>query len=463
MTKIKLKIKGMHCQSCADLIKNRIEELEGINDAKVSYSEEIAEIDFDENKIDAKVIIRKIEEDTYSCNIFERDDKKKSKGWIFGLIGFAIVIYFVLNLADSINLPQISQNMGYGLLFLVGLLTGFHCISMCGGFVVSYTLKNAKTTKPYKLHLMYATGKIISYTIIGATFGFLGSIIAFTPLMRGIAGLLAGIFLVLFGLKMLNIFPILRKIHFKTPKSLTKLIGKKSENSSPLFIGLLNGLMVACGPLQAIYIMAAGTGSMIEGAKLLFIFALGTLPVMIGFGYFASVISKKATHKILKASGAIVLVLGLIMMNNGLVLTGSGYDIGTLTGINKNSEKNSVIENGFQEIRMDVTRYGWEPNNFVLKKGIPVKWIINGKEITGCNNAIQVPKLGLKFDIKQGEQVIEFIPTEEGTIRWSCWMGMIGGTFIITKDVNNIEQKEFVIPQNTGSCGSGSSSCGCGK
>ncbi|MBU2589851.1 MAG: sulfite exporter TauE/SafE family protein [Nanoarchaeota archaeon] len=467
MTKIKLQIKGMHCQICVDLIKDKVKELNGINKVNVSYSKEIAEIDFDETKTDVNSIMNKIEEDTYSCNIFEGCGKKKRKGWIFGLIGFVIVIYFILNLADNLNLPQISQNMSYGLLFLVGLLTGFHCISMCGGFVVSYTLKNAKTTKPYKLHLMYATGKIISYTIIGAAFGFLGSIIAFTPLMRGVAGLLAGLFLVLFGLKMLNIFPILRKIQFKTPKSLSKLIGKKTEHSSPLFIGLLNGLMIACGPLQAIYIMAAGTGSLIEGAKLLFIFALGTLPVMIGFGYFASMISKKATHKILKASGAIVLILGLIMMNNGLVLTGSGYDIGSLTGMNKKIEGTTVIEEGFQEIRMDVTRYGWEPNSFILKKDVPVKWIIKGKEINGCNNAIQVPKLGLEFNIKKGEQIIEFTPTEEGTIKWSCWMGMIPGTFIVKEDTSNVEaiQQELnnIVAQPASSCGAGGGSCGCGK
>ncbi|MBU4339716.1 MAG: hypothetical protein KKD46_02165 [Euryarchaeota archaeon] len=45
--------------------------------------------------------------------------------------------------------------------------------------------------------------------------------------------------------------------------------------------------------------------------------------------------------------------------------------------------------------------------------------------MTGCNNAIIVPSLGLEFDIKKGEQIIEFTPTEAGTIKWSCWMGMI--------------------------------------
>ena len=83
---------------------------------------------------------------------------------------------------------------------------------------------------------------------------------------------------------------------------------------------------------------------------------------------------------------------------------------------------------------MEVKKYGWEPDKFVLEKDVPVKWIIDGKEITGCNNAIQVPKYNLEFDIKQGKQTIEFTPTESGTVSWSCWMGMIPGTFIVKDD-----------------------------
>ncbi|MBU4501919.1 MAG: sulfite exporter TauE/SafE family protein [Nanoarchaeota archaeon] len=396
----------------------------------------------------------------------------KILNWMIALMGIFVIGYFIFQFVENIQLPQLSMGINYGLLFIVGLITGFHCVSMCGGFIVSYTAKNANEgKKSYKSHLMYGLGKTLSYTIIGAAFGLLGSIIAFTPLIRGVAGILAGLFLIFFGLKLLNIFPILRRINFKTPKLLNRFIGEESQkHSSPLIIGLLNGLMIACGPLQAIYIMAAGTGSVLEGAKLLFVFALGTLPVMLSFGYITTFISLKATHRILKASGAIVMVLGVIMLNNGLALTGTGYDFNSIvTSLrSENSITGNTLVDGYQEIRMDVTRYGWKPDKFILKKDIPVKWVINGKEITGCNNAIQVPKLGLNFDIKKGEQVIEFTPTKEGIIPWSCWMGMIPGTFVVKKyiDLTNKEslQKELGSVQvpKSGSCGGscGSSTCG---
>lgn len=432
--KKKFKARGMVCANCEKIITDQVKKIKGVKDVKVDYSEEDVQVTYDVHKTTYKKIKKAIESKGYICE----EETSSTFGWILSAAGIIVVGYFVLQYFDTIELPQISQNMGYGLLFIVGLLTGLHCVSMCGGFVVSYSTKGiAEGKKPRDLHLAYAAGKVLSYTIIGAAFGLFGSIIAFTPMIRGIAGIFAGLFLLLFGLKMLNIFPVLRKIQFTTPKFISRYVSVQHEqHASPLVIGLLNGLMIACGPLQAIYVMAAGTGSMIEGARLLFVFALGTLPVMLSFGYITSILGARATHKILKLSGVFVILLGLAMLNNGLVLTGSGLDLNSmvspaLADSNTASLNSNNSSQQSQEIRMEVNRNGFEPDTFVLKKGVPVKWIINGKELTGCNSAIQVPKLGLKFRISKGEQVIEFTPTEAGTIRWSCWMGMIPGSFIV--------------------------------
>ncbi|MBU3966107.1 MAG: sulfite exporter TauE/SafE family protein [Euryarchaeota archaeon] len=439
--KKKFKAKGMTCKNCELVIKKQVKTMPGVKKIDIDYATEEVQVIYDPHKIKFLNIKEAIESKGYICDEYKGNRRKKNlstSGWILTVLGIIVVAYYALQYLETIELPQISANMSYGLLFLVGLLTGLHCVSMCGGFVVSYSTKGIKEgKKPHELHLAYGLGKTLSYTIIGAVFGLLGSIIAFTPLMRGVAGILAGLFLMLFGLKMLNIFPVLRKIQFRTPEFISKFTyGQKKSHSDPLTIGLLNGLMIACGPLQAIYIMAAGTGSMIEGAKLLFVFALGTLPVMLSFGYITSFIGGKATHQILKFSGAIVIILGLFMINNGLALTGAGYDINPTIdnappSIDKTNPSPVNVNTGSQEIRMDVTRSGYVPSTFTLKKGVPVKWIINGKELTGCNNAIIVPSLGLEFDIKKGEQTIEFTPTEAGTIKWSCWMGMIRGSFSV--------------------------------
>lgn len=490
MTDIKqeMQVKGMTCESCEKIIKKSVSSMEGVKEIEVSYETGKGFVKFDENKTNIGNILKKLDElgynNAYSQNSENsQDSKSKWKknledywfGYLILLIGVGIIAYFSLQFIDKIKLPEISQNMGYGLLFVVGLLTGFHCVAMCGGFVVSYTAKNAKEgRKSYHSHLAYGLGKTISYTLIGAAFGFIGSIITFTPLMRGVAGIISGIFLILFGLNMFDMLPFFRKFRLHTPQFLSKYVGEKQqENSNPFFIGLLNGLMIACGPLQAIYIMAAGTGSTIEGAKMLFVFALGTLPIMLGFGYLTTIISSKMSHKILKTSGIIVIILGLIMLNRGLALTGTGYDASSLLTsttsnvLTDNTLSNTNLKDGYQEIKMDVLSSGWSPNKFVLKKGVLVKWIINGKQLNGCNSGIQVPKLNLKFDIKEGEQTIEFTPAEEGIIPFSCWMGMIQGTFIVKSDVDltntaQVQKELAAAPTPKGSsCGMGSG-CGCG-
>lgn len=476
--KLNFHVDGMHCASCKQVIEREAKKQRGVKEISVDYATGDGTVTYNSNKTNADDIFDAIEKHGYECSLSEDDDSsstvKNSPMKIMGLLsviaGFLIVGYYLFGYIENLAVPEISANMGYGLLFVVGLLTGFHCVSMCGGFVVGYTAKNAEQgIKSHKSHLMYGVGKTLSYTIIGAVFGLIGSIITFTPMMRGVAGVVAGTFLIIYGINMLNLFPFLRKIAIHTPKSVSRFVGTESKkHKSPLAIGLLNGLMIACGPLQAIYIMAAGTGSAIEGAKILFVFALGTLPVMLSFGYITSFLSGKATRNILKFSGIVVIFLGLIMVNRGLALTGTGADAESLltsaTQGNDNAGSNplsgnpqsspSTVQDNYQTIRMDVIGSGYQPNYFVLKKGVPVKWIITGKEITSCNKAIQVPKLGLQFDIKKGEQTIEFTPTEEGTISWSCWMGMLRGTFVVKSDTSG---STAVINQPSGNQPSGDS------
>lgn len=78
------------------------------------------------------------------------------------------------------------------------------------------------------------------------------------------------------------------------------------------------------------YIMAAGNGDPWEGAKFLALFGLGTLPALIGFGMATHLLSDKMTHRFLQASGIILIVMGTMMLNKGLMKTKSGYDFQSL-------------------------------------------------------------------------------------------------------------------------------------
>lgn len=93
--------------------------------------------------------------------------------------------------------------------------------------------------------------------------------------------------------------------------------GDDAAERWPFVTGLLKGLLLGCGPLQAMYIMAAGTGSPTEGAFMLTSFGLGTLPALIGFGFFASYLSHKSIRQLVHVSAVLVIFIRLMMFNRG--------------------------------------------------------------------------------------------------------------------------------------------------
>ena len=119
-----------------------------------------------------------------------------------------------------------------------------------------------------------------------------------------------------------------------------------------------------------------------------------------------------------------VLILGLYYTTNFLSIYGINLGINQ---VSKGTSSNVKIENGQQIINMDVISGGYSPNYFIVKKGIPVKWIVSGKNVFGCQGYFVVPKLGISKALAEGDNIFEFTPTETGFINFSCGMGMYRG------------------------------------
>ncbi|MCQ8183066.1 sulfite exporter TauE/SafE family protein [Methylomonas sp. SURF-1] len=363
----------------------------------------------------------------------------------FAGAGVGLILWLDSWFLDHAGMPDLTGDLNFGLLFLIGFLTSFHCVGMCGPLLLGYIANNTRAGQhSHVAHLLYGIGKTLSYSSIGALFGAFGAIVAFTPFTQGAVGMAAGVFLLLFGLHMLEVFPSLNHFQFKTPGCVVRFVGAEyRKHGNPFVIGLLNGLMIICGPLQAMYVTAAGSGSWAQGAAILFFFGLGTLPLLMGFGFLTSSLSANLTPKLLKASGVIVMALGVIMFNRGLSVTGSGWDFNTLIArisleLVPTPAKTPSCDNE-QTIHMEVLATRFAPNTFTLRKGIPVKWVINAKELNECNREIVVRDYGLDIKLQKGAQVIEFTPPTAGVVPWSCWMGMIPGTFIVVEQVPPLE------------------------
>ncbi len=444
-----LHVKGMTCGACEMRIEKKLRDIDGVAEVKADSASGRVSVTYDESKVDINQIKQAITAIDYevSDTIVKSTAHPNEKVNYPQIAVIAIIVFAASMLINRLGgfgffnyFPEATEGMSYAAIFVIGLFTSVHCVGMCGGICLSQCVApgrengSGSETKTDRIRpsLLYNMGRVISYTAVGAIVGALGSVISFNGFMRGAVALLAGIIMIVMGLNMLNIFPWLKRFRFGLPKSLTN--GLQGKSNRPLYIGLLNGLM-PCGPLQAMQIYALSTGSPVQGAISMFLFALGTSPLLFGFGAASSLLSKKFTAKMMTACAVLVIVLGVGMFNTGLSMSGF-LGIGTETA--NAADFQPVIEDGYQIVTIEVSRRAYAPITVV--KDIPVKFNLHAEaeNINGCNNAIIIPEYGIQKALQPGDNIVEFTPTEAGIIPYSCWMNMIKSSITIVEDINDL-------------------------
>lgn len=438
----KLRIGGMTCVNCQNTIQKKLRNTAGIKKAEVSYNGGTAVITYDTDIIslgDITAVIKRL-----GYDVLNRTQPTTNSRRTMGLLIIILSVYILIQQFGILNLLVPSQlaetNMGYGMMFVIGLITSVHCVAMCGGINLSQcipqngTIKEGSRFSSLRPAFLYNLGRVISYTIVGFIVGALGSAITFSNTVQGGLKLVAGVFMVIMGINMLGIFPWLRRLNPRMPKIFAnKINAEKVKSRSSFIVGMLNGLM-PCGPLQAMQIYALSTGSPIAGALSMFLFSLGTVPLMFGLGVLSTVLSKKFTKKVMTVGAVFVVVLGLSMFSQGWSLAGF-IDLPFISGTSNNegSESSVIVKDGVQVINSTLSPGSYP--SITVQAGMPVKWVIDAPKgsINGCNYKLYINEYGIEHQFKSGENIIEFTPTKSGTFNYSCWMGMIRGTIAVTE------------------------------
>lgn len=322
-----------------------------------------------------------------------------------------------------------GTNASYWIILLYGIMTSFHCISMCGGIILSGSLSVEGKQKRAKGQGLYNLGRVNSYTIIGAIVGGIGSVVALGGWLNGLLPVVTGILMIIMAL---NFLGILRK--FKVNFSLKKLFkGKiKFTNSKNMFIiGILTGIL-PCGPMQAVQLYSLGTGSAIKGALVMFTFAIGTVPILFLFGYFSSLLNAKFSKIALWISATILIIMGFAMVSRGLTLW--GYNIDPLKIFSGSDNAiTATITKDEQVLNTEFTDKKYY--HVAFKKGVPVKWVIHvDKKYVGTMMAnIEIKKYGIKQYFHEGDNIITFTPKKVEDVSYCSFCGMISNTITIYK------------------------------
>ena len=426
MKEITWRIAGMHCPHCDAAILRAVRGLEGLEHPRADYKTGTLTALWDEVALPESVLKERIAEAGYTLTgRKEKIPVGRRLLTLMAVFASLVALFLLVSLSPLRGLlsrfPTARAGMGLGALFTVGLLTSLHCVAMCGGINLAQSAASAQAGRRISTaNLQYNLGRLIAYTVVGGIVGAIGSVFKLSGAAQAAIQLVAAAFMVLMALNLLDIGG-LRGVVPTLPAGLrTKLMGKGSRSS--LAIGLLNGLM-PCGPLQAMQLYALSTGSWHMGALSMACFCLGTIPLMLGFGLVSGRLNKRFAKPMRIASGALVLVMGMAMLTNGLNL--AGVQLQLPGGATTNA---AIADANMQIVESELDWRGYP--DITVKAGVPVRWNVHAGagKITGCNNEMVIPALNLRVPLSEGDNVVEFTVDEPGVIPYTCWMGMLQGS-----------------------------------
>lgn len=220
------------------------------------------------------------------------------------------------------------MNTAYLIAPVVGLFSALHCAGMCGGIVGALTFSlpvQARQDLPRLLifSLAYNVGRILSYTLAGALFGWLGALM-FANGYAGLAAWLlratAAIVTVAVGFYIAGWFPRFASVE-RLGEPLWRALEPVGRGLLPVRTparAVLYGAVwgwLPCGLVYAMLIAAPAQSSAAGGAVYMALFGLGTLPVMLGAGLLAGRMRGLASKRAPRLAGGLAVVaLGLFTL-----------------------------------------------------------------------------------------------------------------------------------------------------
>lgn len=465
-------VKGMHCASCEILIEKKLLKIKGIKSVEASVGKEEVLLEYENkrptagelNQIFAKEGCLFSDQPIRSKNGSRATDAFKTL-----TIAILLIVGFVLlDRSGLTGLVNVNSQSSLPIFFVFGLLAGVSsCAALVGGMILS--LAKQWAGQKFQPHLLFNAGRLISYAVLGAVLGLIGSRLQFSLTFSSILVIGVSLLMAFLGFQMFGI-SALRRFQFTLPKVITRKVAFES-NFKGKWLPFLMGagtFFLPCGFTITTQGLALLSGSPLRAGLMMLVFALGTLPMLLLIGLSSSRLyqNHRWSENFTKTAGVLVIFFALYNINSQLNLLGlpSFNDVGVKSSRvgSVNREDLLVPVGGKQIIKMNASASGYQPNYFKVRAGVPVRWEITDTGTSGCTNA--VISRGLfegQIDLTPGKvSVKEFTPAKPGEYKFSCWMGMISGTVEVVGKNGQVEAAGAVsLPSGVSGCGC----CGGGK
>ena len=205
--------------------------------------------------------------------------------------------------------------------FLLGLISSFHCVGMCGPLAMAVPVQHLSATAKKFAIVLYHTGRILTYTLLG----LLCRHIFIAGFQQKASLVLGSIILAVVVYQRLsrNSYtpPIIQSFTNLLQDIMRKLWGKHSSLSAFL-LGMTNGLL-PCGMVYFALAGALSNDSITGSIMFMGLFGLGTLPLMLsvhflGTGYLTLSFRSKARQLVPVFIGFMGVLLILRGLNLGI-------------------------------------------------------------------------------------------------------------------------------------------------
>jgi uncharacterized protein len=212
------------------------------------------------------------------------------------------------------------QQLGVG--FMIGCLSSFHCIGMCGPLSLSLPIQHLRKSQREFVLFLYNIGRVVTYSILGLLCGVAGRTFHIAGLQQTLS-IVLGATLLVSAVTVIayrrNLRPAyLAPIYSFVYRNMNMLLQRRT-NAGYFLLGITNGLL-PCGMVYLALALAASLTHIGDSIAVMFGFGLGTLPAMLAVGYAGLSVSIRMRQNIRKSMPVLVIVSGILLILRGMNL-----------------------------------------------------------------------------------------------------------------------------------------------
>jgi sulfite exporter TauE/SafE/copper chaperone CopZ len=450
-------VSGMHCPACEIVVEKKLIELDGVRSVEASVPKGTVLIEHEGRAPAVSRLNELFKDEGYAFSLSAPAGGSlagatgSSRAASFSKVAIAVIVSLVLIVllqkAGLTKLVTVNSRSALPAFLLLGLVAGFSsCAALAGGLVLSMSKQWGELHSPddplkkrLEPHLLFNTGRLISYAGMGALVALIGSTLRITPTFSAFLVIAVSLIMVVLALQMLGV-RFLQRFQATLPKSITRFVADENNfkgRHMPFTMGALT-FFLPCGFTMTALSFALLSGNAAQGSLIMLFFALGTLPMLLLIGLASVKFMEKPrfASTFLKVAAVVVLFFAVFNINNQLAVLnapnlGSLFSPSSVASTSASGGvKQSLVVDGKQVITMEASASDYSPDSFTVKVGVPVRWEIKDVGTSGCTNAV------ISKDLFSGQialtpgttSVKEFTPAMVGQYEFSCWMGMVRGS-----------------------------------